>query len=93
MPVPFVSSSAVSSSEKFYLLEGRAVRVDQYSMMHAVEEAKDGALFETHRFIKASGGCSAPPGSYDSKTLASIGEMKLRMLAARREAKAARRNF
>jgi sulfur-oxidizing protein SoxY len=57
------------------------VRVDQYTNMHAVEETSDGALYETHRFVKASGGCSAPSGSYDSKALASIGEMKLRWLS------------
>lgn len=56
------------------------VRVNQYTNMHAVEETNDGALFETHRFVKASGGCSAPSGSYDAQALASIGEMKLRFL-------------
>lgn len=54
------------------------VRVDQYTYMHAVEETKDGTLYETHRFVKASGGCSAPSGSYAKDALASIGEMKLR---------------
>lgn len=56
------------------------VRVNQYTYMHAIEETKDGALYETHRFVKASGGCSAPSGSYDDKALAAIGEMKLRFL-------------
>jgi sulfur-oxidizing protein SoxY len=45
------------------------VRVNQYTNMHAVEETKDGALYETHRFVKASGGCSAPSGSYDAAAL------------------------
>jgi len=54
------------------------VRVNQYTYMHAIEETKDGALYETHRFIKASGGCSAPSGSYDTASLAEIGQMKLR---------------
>ncbi|HUI20155.1 MAG TPA: quinoprotein dehydrogenase-associated SoxYZ-like carrier [Methylocella sp.] len=56
------------------------VRVDQYTNMHAVEETKDGALYETHRFVKASGGCSAPSGSYDSEALSEIGQMKLHFL-------------
>lgn len=56
------------------------VRINQYTYMHAVEETKDGALYETHRFIKASGGCSAPSGSYDKAALAEIGRMKLRWL-------------
>jgi sulfur-oxidizing protein SoxY len=39
------------------------VRVNQYTYMHAIVETNDGALYETHRFVKASGGCSAPSGS------------------------------
>jgi sulfur-oxidizing protein SoxY len=35
---------------------------------------------EAHRFVKASGGCSAPSGSYDAEALAQIGQMKLRFL-------------
>jgi sulfur-oxidizing protein SoxY len=54
------------------------VRVDQYTYMHAIEETDSGALYEAHRFVKASGGCSAPSGSYDEAALAAIGEMRLR---------------
>ncbi len=61
------------------------VRVNQYTNMHAVEETKDGALYETHRFVKASGGCSAPAGSYDAAALAEIGQMKLRWLGEPQE--------
>ena len=57
------------------------VRINQYTYMHAIEETKDGALYETHRFVKASGGCSAPSGSYDAQALAQIGQMKLRWLS------------
>jgi sulfur-oxidizing protein SoxY len=56
------------------------VRVNQYTYMHAIAETNDGALYETHRFVKASGGCSAPSGSYDATALAEIGQMKLRFL-------------
>jgi sulfur-oxidizing protein SoxY len=61
------------------------VRVNQYTYMHAVEETNDGALYETHRFVKASGGCSAPSGSYDAAALKEIGQMKLRLLAETQE--------
>jgi sulfur-oxidizing protein SoxY len=53
------------------------VRVDQYSYMHAVAETQSGELFETSRFIKASGGCSAPAGGYDEAALTDIGQMKV----------------
>jgi sulfur-oxidizing protein SoxY len=59
------------------------VRVNQYTYMHAIVETNDGALYETHRFVKASGGCSAPSGSYDTEALAEIGQMKLRFLGER----------
>lgn len=61
------------------------VRVNQYTFMHAIEETQDGALYETHRFVKASGGCSAPSGSYDGEALAQIGQMKLRLLGELQE--------
>jgi sulfur-oxidizing protein SoxY len=54
------------------------VRVSQYTNIHAVEETNQGELYESVRFVKASGGCSAPAGSYDEKSLAEIGQMKLR---------------
>jgi len=56
------------------------VRINQYTNMHAVEETTQGELYEISRFIKASGGCSAPAGSYDAAALADIGQMKLRQI-------------
>ena len=41
------------------------VRVDQYTLLHAVAEMPDGRLLGVSRFIKAAGGCSAP-GTADS---------------------------
>jgi sulfur-oxidizing protein SoxY len=58
------------------------VRVDQYSYMHAVVETQSGELVEASRFIKASGGCSAPAGGYDEAALTDVGEMKARVHAA-----------
>jgi sulfur-oxidizing protein SoxY len=53
------------------------VRVDGYSFVRAVAETSDGRLFMTHRFVKASGGCSAPPGSDPKAALATMGQMRL----------------
>mgnify|MGYP002150436774 CR=1 FL=1 len=39
------------------------VRVDAYSHVRAIAEASDGQLYAVTRFVKASGGCSAPAGS------------------------------
>jgi sulfur-oxidizing protein SoxY len=56
------------------------VRVDQYTDVHAIAESQDGQLFVTTKFVKASGGCSAPAGSDDTAALADIGRMKLRLV-------------
>jgi sulfur-oxidizing protein SoxY len=58
------------------------VRVNQYTLMHAVAETADGALHETAQFVKAAGGCSAPVGANEADSLAEIGRMKLRLSGA-----------
>lgn len=55
------------------------VRINQYTLMHAVAEMADGRLLETTRFVKAAGGCSAPVGANEAASLAEIGRMKLRL--------------
>ena len=56
------------------------VRVDQYTNMHAVAETADGQLFVATKFVKASGGCSAPAGSDDATALQDMGHMKLHLI-------------
>jgi sulfur-oxidizing protein SoxY len=56
------------------------VRVNEYTLMHAVAETRDGKLYLTEKFVKAAGGCSAPAGSDDREALKDIGHMKLRLL-------------
>jgi len=54
------------------------VRVDMYSNVRAVIETSDGRLHMTTRFVKASGGCSAPALKDMDQALASIGRMQVR---------------
>lgn len=54
------------------------VRVDQYSNVRVIAETQDG-LHMTGRYVKASGGCSAPASRDPEIALASMGNMKLRM--------------
>ena len=56
------------------------VRVDQYTLLHAVAEMQDGSLVSVARFIKAAGGCSAPGTADQAEALARIGRMKLRVI-------------
>ncbi len=55
------------------------VRVNTYTDVHAVAQMKDGSLVETTKFVKASGGCSAPMGMSDEEAMKGMGEMKLKV--------------
>ncbi len=55
------------------------VRVDAYSHVRAIAETSDGRLYGVTKFVKASGGCSAPAGSDAKAALASMGQMRFRV--------------
>ena len=54
------------------------VRVNAYTNVRAIAETNDGQLYMTTRYVKASGGCSAPAGKDQDAALARMGKMKLR---------------
>ena len=58
------------------------VRVNAYTHIRAIAETSDGKLYMTKRFVKASGGCSAPAGKDPDAALARLGKMKLRQSEA-----------
>jgi sulfur-oxidizing protein SoxY len=79
--------SPISAIFQFTPLSGRAdietrVRIDEYTHVRAIAETNDGKLYMSTRFLKAAGGCSAPPGKDAQSALASLGRMKLRVEAA-----------
>jgi sulfur-oxidizing protein SoxY len=53
------------------------IRVNEYTPVRAVAETDDGALFMVERFVKASGGCSAPASKDKEAAYARLGKMKL----------------
>ena len=55
------------------------VRVNTYTDVHAVAEMKDGSLVGTTKYVKASGGCSAPMGMSDEEAMVGMGEMRLKI--------------
>lgn len=76
--------SPVSAIFEFTPLSGRAdietrVRIDEYTHVRAIAETSDGRLAMATRFVKASGGCSAPPGKDPAAALATLGRMRLRV--------------
>lgn len=55
------------------------VRVDGYSFVRAIAETSDGKLYGVVRFVKASGGCSAPPTGDMALAAAMAGRMSLQI--------------
>jgi sulfur-oxidizing protein SoxY len=60
------------------------IRIDAYSHVRVVAETNDGALYMATKFVKASGGCSAPAAKDADAALARLGKIKLRQSAPAR---------
>jgi len=54
------------------------VRIDAYTHVRVVAETNDGPLYMATKFVKASGGCSAPAVKDAEAALARLGKIKLR---------------
>lgn len=59
------------------------VRIDQYSDVRAIAETSDGKLYMVTRFVKASGGCSAPASKDAEEALKSLGKMQIKTALAK----------
>ena len=55
------------------------VRVNAYTNVRAIAETSTGDIYMTSNFVKASGGCSAPPLKDPSAAMAQLGRMKLQL--------------
>lgn len=76
--------SPVSAVFTLSPVSGRAdietrIRVEDYSHIRAVAQLNDGSLFMASRYIKASGGCSAPAGRDLAQAMATLGKWKFRV--------------
>lgn len=76
--------SPIAATFRFTPLSGRAdietrVRIDEYTHIRAIAETSDGQLHMATRFVKAAGGCSAPPGKDAQAAQATLGRMKFRI--------------
>lgn len=77
-PAPVVAEFTFGDLMGEIDLESR-VRVDMYSNVRAIGETADGEFYMVGRFVKASGGCSAPAMKDMANALDGLGKMKLRM--------------
>ena len=76
--------SPIAAVFQFFDTSGRAdietrVRVEEYTHMRAIAEMSDGTLVMATRWVKASGGCSAPAGKDAEAARATVGRMKVRV--------------
>ena len=55
------------------------VRLDEYTFVRALAETADGRVLMATRYVKASGGCSAPPGGDEAAMRAAMGRMLFRL--------------
>ena len=74
--------SPIAAVFQFTRLSGRAdietrIRVDQYTHVRAIAATNDGSLYMVSRYVKAAGGCSAPPGTDAAAAKANLGKMRL----------------
>ncbi len=77
-PFPFVGEFEFTPSSGKADLAMR-IRVNTYSYIRAIAEMNDGTLFMAKKFVKASGGCSAPIGSDLDASMKRLGKMKFRL--------------
>lgn len=78
-PAP-VAAAFTFGGERRDLALATRLRVNSYSYVRAVAELSDGSLQMAQRFVKASGGCSAPAMKDEEAALKNIGQMKLRVV-------------
>jgi len=71
-PVPVAASFAFGDNAGVSMISTH-VRVNSYTVVHVVAELSDGQLYAVETYVKASGGCSAPPAK--SEASADIGQM------------------
>ena len=77
-PFPFVGEFEFSPHTGKADLAMR-IRVNTYSYIRAIAEMNDGKLFMSKKYVKASGGCSAPVGADLDAAMLRLGKMKFRL--------------
>jgi sulfur-oxidizing protein SoxY len=77
-PFPFVGEFEFTPESGKADLAMR-IRVNTYSNIRAIAEMNDGRLIMTKKFVKASGGCSAPIGADLDAAMQRLGKMKFRL--------------
>ncbi len=80
-PSPLAGTFHFGPASDPHVLKTR-LRVDQYTLVHAVAATEAGELFATERYVKAAGGCSAPSTKDAKLAVERLGQMRLRVEGA-----------
>lgn len=78
-PAPVAAVVDVGPSLGHDIRMSTRIRIESYSNVRIVAELDDGALYQTARYVKASGGCAAPALKDADAALAAAGQMRLRV--------------
>lgn len=76
-PVPWAGTFNFTPKSGKASLDLR-VRLNAYSIIRALAETNTGEIYMSKRFIKASGGCSAPIGTDIESAMLSLGKIRMR---------------
>ena len=86
-PAPMAAKFGLGQGAKVSEISTR-VRVNNYTMVHAVAELNDGKLYMVKTYVKASGGCSAPAAKTADEAKKRLGQMRFRQFAKSTDAPA-----
>ena len=78
-PLPLVGIFAFTPASGRADLAMR-IRIDDRTYVRAIAEMNTGELYMDERFVRAVGGCSAPPGKDLAESMARLGKMRIRTL-------------
>lgn len=78
-PAPVAATFTFGGARQEVML-GTRLRVNSYSYVRAVAELSDGSLHMRARYVKASGGCSAPAMKDEETALKNLGQVKMKVV-------------
>lgn len=81
-PAPVAADFVVGEGMGREVALSTRIRVNAYSNVRVVAELDDGSLHQTARYVKASGGCSAPALKDAEAAVAQAGQIRLRVFDA-----------
>lgn len=91
-PAPVVGTFHLSPANGIASISTR-VRVNAYTNIRAIAETSDGKLYMAKKFVKASGGCSAPATKDAEAAMARLGKMKLKQIGTWRKGEPSEAQF